>query len=69
MQLLDGLFFTRIRITKWPTALNGRGMDKQTVDALAWKPGSDADEMWLAITEYANSQREAEQLVREKDVA
>ena len=69
MRLLQGLHYTRMRIITWPKELNGRGMDDRNVSALAWEPGSDADEMWIALTEFGHSQREAEQPVREKEIA
>ncbi len=68
MQLLRGLHATKV---VWFRREKRFGLMVIAGEApmLAWKPGSDADEMWLALTKFANSQRESEQPVREKEIA
>jgi len=60
MKLLNGLHITQIRLTRWPTELNGNGMDRRRVNALAWIPQNGSpdevgtraeDEMWRIHTE------------------
>ncbi len=68
MQLLDGLHATKVI---WFRRERRYGLMVVAGEApmLDCKPGSDADEMWLALTKFANSQRESEQPVREKEIA
>ena len=65
-QLLEGLHATRIRRLK---GLRGNGLSQtslfaETVDALAWVPGSEGYEMWAAHTEALLHQMHMERLSR-----
>ena len=66
MRLIDGLHATRIRRLK---GLRGNGLSQtslfaETVDALAWVPGSEGYEMWAAHTEALLHQMHMERLSR-----
>ena len=66
MRLTEGLHATRIRRLK---GLRGNGLSQtslfaETVDALAWVPGSEGYEMWAAHTEALVAQSFIEKLSR-----
>ena len=66
MRLIEGLHATRIRRLK---GLRGNGLSQtslfaETVDALAWVPGSEGYEMWAAHTEALLHQMHMERLSR-----
>ena len=66
MRLTEGLHATQIR---WLKGLRGNGLSQtslfaETVDALAWVPGSEGYEMWAAHTEAVLHQMHMERLSR-----
>ena len=66
MRLTEGLYVTQIRRLK---GLRGNGLSQtslfaETVDALAWVPGSEGYEMWAAHTEALLHQMHMERLSR-----
>ncbi len=64
MRLLSGLHCIRLRKTKTVYGKRDEHLYAHTYDALAWRPGSEGDDMWAAHTEAVFRQRYAERLTR-----